>query len=342
MPAAPLLRLLAVPALWAVAVAGCGSTAVPSSAASPPSPHAAPPSAPEDPHDGPPEGVRIFTGEGAPSDWETLQAAIAGVEVILLGEVHDDAVGHRARHHLVRALAERSERSMPAEGDGGSAAGPVGAEASLVLSLEMFERDVQGVLDEYLAGLISEDHFLQAARPWENYDPDYRPYVQLARERDLPLVAANPPRRYVNRVARLGPGSLDDLPPEALDWLPPLPYAPPSEQYREEGLRSLRAAEGHGHGQGPSAENVLQAQTLWDAGMAHAIARALLAYPEARVVHVSGAFHVAGGTGIPEHLEGYRPGTRTLTVVAYPGDPALPFDPDRHGGRGDFVLLTPR
>jgi uncharacterized iron-regulated protein len=337
--AAPPLRLLAVPALCVAAGVGCGSTTVPLSTASPPSPHAAPPSAPGDPHPGPPDGVRIFTGEGAPSDWETLQEAMERAEVILLGEVHDDAVGHRARHHLVRELAERT---MPSGGDGAAAGEAAGAEASLVLSLEMFERDVQGVLDEYLAGLISEDHFLQAARPWENYDPDYRPYVELARERKLPLVAANPPRRYVNRVARLGSGSLDDLPPEALDWLPPLPYAPPSEQYREEGLRSLQGAEGHGHGHGPSVENMLQAQTLWDAGMADAIARALVAHPEARVVHVAGAFHVAGGTGLPEHLEGYRPGTETLTVVAYPVDPASGFDPDRHHGRGDFVLLTPR
>lgn len=336
MSAAPSPRLLAAFPLCALAVVGCGAASVPASTAPTPSPEAAPAS----PESGPPGGVRIFTGDGAPTDWEAVHRAMEGAEVILLGEHHDDTVGHLARHYLVRELAERMA-STHREGVGSPGSGGA-SEPALVLSLEMFERDVQVVVDEYLAGLISEDHFLQAARPWENYDPDYRPYVELARERGLPLVAANPPRRYVNRVARMGPDSLDDLPDAAMEWLPPIPYAPPSERYREEGLRSLQAAEGHGHGHGPSAENVLQAQALWDAGMADAIAGALRRYPGAAVVHVAGAFHVSNGTGVPEHLEGYRPGTETLTVVAYPVPPDAPFDPDRHRGTADFVLLTPR
>jgi hypothetical protein len=113
---------------------------------------------------------------------------------------------------------------------------------------------------------------------------------------------------------------------------------------------------GHGaaptHGAAPAAEGagtddpVLLAQNLWDAGMAWAVARAAQAHPEARVVHVAGAFHVQDGTGIPEHLARYLPrypeGARTLTVVAYPVEPGASFASTGFEGRGDFVLLTVR
>ena len=35
----------------------------------------------------------------------------------------------------------------------------------IVLSMEMFERDVQGVLDDYLRGRIDEESFLDLAFP---------------------------------------------------------------------------------------------------------------------------------------------------------------------------------
>ena len=36
-------------------------------------------------------------------------------------------------------------------------------------------RDVQGVLDDYLAGRIDEAEFLSGSRPWQNYRTGYRP-----------------------------------------------------------------------------------------------------------------------------------------------------------------------
>jgi hypothetical protein len=41
----------------------------------------------------------------------------------------------------------------------------------------------------------------------------------------MPVVAANAPRRYVNRVSRLGASSVADIGPEGRRFLPPMPYA---------------------------------------------------------------------------------------------------------------------
>jgi uncharacterized iron-regulated protein len=51
----------------------------------------------------------------------------------------------------------------------------------LSLGMEMFESDVQGVIDEYLAGHIRERDFHTDARCWNNYATDYRPMLEFAR-----------------------------------------------------------------------------------------------------------------------------------------------------------------
>jgi hypothetical protein len=87
-------------------------------------------------------------------------------------------------------------------------------------------------------------------------------------------------------------------------------------------------------------ENGLQAQTLWDASMAHAIITFLEENPGGLVVHMVGGFHVKNFTGTPEKVEHYRPGTQSLVVHMDIEDDFRTFDPEVHGGRGDFVILT--
>jgi uncharacterized iron-regulated protein len=289
------------------------------------------------------------------------------VDAVLVGEVHTDPVGHWIE-------AELFERALELTGAGRE----VGARRKVALSLEMFERDVQGILDEYLQDLITESQFKASARPWEHYDADYRAMVEAAKAAGVPVLAANAPRRYVNRVTRLGPASLEDLSPWALSTLPPLPYPPPSEAYREEWTSLMTnmvmepqcpvpdppAAPPHArpgqeehpempdepgtegpppgmptHG-GSFMENGLQAQTLWDASMAHTVTTFLDRNPGSLVIHMVGGFHVENFTGIPEKVQFYRPGTRSLVVHMDLAEDFEAFDPSEHGGRGDFVILT--
>ncbi len=160
---------------------------------------------------------RVFHADGRPATLDDVVTAMAEADVVFVGEEHDDPVGHYLEAQLLQQAYARYDR--------GTAARPV------ALSLEMFERDVQPILDEYLAGLITEEHFLKTSRPWNNYKTDYRPQVEFARAHRLSVVAANAPRRYVNRVSRLGPASLDTLSAWARTWLPPLPYPGPSPAY---------------------------------------------------------------------------------------------------------------
>eukprot|EP00966_Prymnesium_polylepis_P309848 7159234-Prymnesium_polylepis.1 len=96
----------------------------------------------------------------------------------------------------------------------------------------MFEADVQPIVDEYVSGFIREEDFLMDARPWANYEQDYRGLVEFAKREALPVVAANAPRRYVGAVGRQR-STVDDFdwPPSARRFLPPLPLPRPSASY---------------------------------------------------------------------------------------------------------------
>ena len=309
---------------------------------------------------------RVFTGEGEPASLADVVRAMADVEVVLVGESHTDPVGHWIQAELLREALASAEAS-----EGSGVVRPV------ALSLEMFERDVQGIVDEYLQGLITEQQFKASTRPWKFYDADYRVMVELAREAGIPVIAANAPRRYVNRVTRLGRDALDELPAYGLSLLPPLPYPEPSDRYRAEWLALMAempmerqcippggeaAAQGdsvdapavdqpsHPVADAPPAqppahmgsfmENGVQAQALWDASMAHAISTHLDTTPGALVLHMVGGFHVENFTGIPEKVQHYRPGTRSLVVSMDNVADFRIFDPDEHTGLGDFVILT--
>jgi len=165
------------------------------------------------------EHFAVFRGDGAQSSLAELLAEAASSDVVLLGECHDDPVAHHLEAFLLISLAA--------------------VRPEVVLSLEMFERDVQLVLDEYLAGAIREKDMLQDARPWTNYRSDYRPLVEFAKACRLPVVAANAPRRYVGAVGRRKEALQEDFaaveawPQQVAPFLPPLPLPAPSQVYMQ-------------------------------------------------------------------------------------------------------------
>ncbi len=282
---------------------------------------------------------RVYARDGSPASLQELVEASLGEDVLLVGEEHGDMVGHAFETELFALVLDRI-------------ADPYGAGRAVVLSLEMFERDVQYVLDEYLAGLVTEEHFLRSSRPWDDYDVRYRPLVEAAKAGGVPVVAANAPRRYVNRVSREGPFALEALSERARSYLPPLPYPGPSRVYRAQWdslmasmLESDSTAASDTTNAAPQRPyitnpNVIQAQALWDAAMGHAIAEALVRRVGAFVVHFAGSFHVERGTGIPERIADYRPGSRVVTVVMTKVEDIDAWSVEEHGPLADWVVLT--
>ena len=261
---------------------------------------------------------RVYRGDGRPASVAAIVDQMEITSVMFVGEQHDDTIGHRVEA-LLLSEGQRRWATRP-----------------IVLSLEMFERDVQGVVDEYVGGVISEPNFLAAARPWPEYRTAYRPMLELARTKKLRVVAANAPRRYVNLVSRDGMGALSRLTPEALRSLPPLPLPEPSAAYRAR-FDSVTSRSVDHDGMPPHA---FDGQWLWDLGMGSSVAAALAAEPDALVLHYSGAFHVERRLGTVEALQHYRPGASALVVTVLAVRDPADFDPGKHAGLADFVILT--
>jgi uncharacterized iron-regulated protein len=262
---------------------------------------------------------RIYDVKGNPATLEQIIDSLSRADAIFLGENHDDAVAHYLQNKIFQKSFERYGKSR-----------------QMALSLEMFERDVQIVLDEYLKNLITENHFLLSSRPWKNYQTDYRPLVEFAKANNLPVIAANAPRRYVNMVSRGGRDSLNALSPEAKKTLAPLPFGEPSQAYADK-FRALMKGAPEAAGR---LENILASQSLWDATMAYWVSEYLRSQKNPLVIHLNGGFHTESRLGTIDHLFRYSPKARALVVTIKPEQNFTSFDKTKHENLGDFVILT--
>ncbi len=262
---------------------------------------------------------RIYDATGNAASIEQVVDRIGTSDAVFLGENHDDKVAHSLQLEIFKRAVEKYR-----------------IERKVALSLEMFERDAQIILDEYLKNFITEKKFLDDSRPWKNYQADYRPLVEFAKEQKLNVIAANAPRRYVNMVSRLGRDSLNQLSPEAKKWLAPLPYGEPSKAYSDK----FNALMGGMPEANMGLNKILDSQSLWDATMAFSISKVLKKTKTPLIIHLNGAFHTENRLGTVEHLLKYNPKTRVLVVTMRYENDFTKFDKGKHAGLGDFVILT--
>ncbi|CAN5756725.1 hypothetical protein BH20ACI4_BH20ACI4_23580 [soil metagenome] len=267
------------------------------------------------------EKFRIFDAKGNQHSFDQIIEEFKKSDVVFLGENHDDTVAHALQFEIFKAAFEK-----------------YGKDRKITLSLEMFERDVQTVINEYLNNQISEQHFLASSRPWGNYKTDYRPLVEFAKENKLEVIAANAPRRYVNMVSRLGRDSLNNLSPEAKKWLAPLPYGEASDTYAAKFNALMGQMSDSVTPQKHSP--ILNSQALWDATMAFWISENLKKNKNSLIVHLNGAFHTENRLGTVEHLLKYRKKTKVLVVTMRYVDEFRNFDKSKYEDLGDFVILT--
>lgn len=267
---------------------------------------------------------RIYDAKGNPASLEKILDALKDTNVVFLGEQHDDLVAHFLQNQIFQKAFEK-----------------YGKDRRVALSLEMFERDVQTILNEYLQDLITEKQFTDGSRPCGNYKTDYRPLVEFAKKNKLTVIAANAPRRYVNMVSRNGRDSLNALSPEAKKWLAPLPYGEPSETYAKKFTALMSSGMPSTPNSTPAAHNPLvNSQALWDATMAFSISEYLKQTKNPLVVHLNGSFHTENRLGTPEHLLKYAPKTKFLVVTMRYEENFQSFDKAKHTDLGDFVILT--
>ncbi len=212
-------------------------------------------------------------------------------DIIVFGERHDSKDCHRTEFELLKALSQKYK---------------------LIFSLEMFERDVQPILDNYLAGKISEDEFLQNSRPWSNYQDDYRPLIEYCKENKIHVVAANVPRYIASKVAKGGLSAIKELSTREREFMADTVFYDEPE-YRARFYETME----HVHMPGFSSkmkENYYRAQCIKDATMAESIVKAIKSMPGYKVFHINGSFHSDYHKGVVWQLLKMEPGLKVLVI----------------------------
>lgn len=240
----------------------------------------------------------------------------ANADVLFFGEEHDDSIGHM----LEAQVYEKAFRELG---------------QNLYLSLEMFEADVQLVLNEYLQDLILEKNLIKEGRAWKNY-ADYKPLVEYAKLNSLQVIAANTPARYTNAVTRNSLEFLQRFNDDIWEWIPKNIDTATGRYYQ----KFLEIMGGHGVMPGM---HIYQSQNLWDATMAHNIYKTKKNAPAIKVFHLNGRFHTDEKLGIPAQLQkltGSKP-LKMLNISCFysEGDLQKP-DWKKFETLGDYVIIT--
>jgi uncharacterized iron-regulated protein len=222
-------------------------------------------------------------------DMEDSFDLLMGYGVIFIGEEHGSQVSHHAELAILKGLAEH--------------------DSNLVLALEMFERDVQDILDAYLNRKISEKKFLKQSRPWPNYPKNYRPLIEFAKRKGMPVIAANVPRRAAAAVAMANQVSPDVM-GEDRRYLPKTLHLQ-SKEYYERFASSMEEMLHFAPMKGMEVDGLYKAQVLKDSVMAASVEPFL----DRRILFCCGHFHSDYHLGIPYQLEKNHPELK-IAVIA--------------------------
>ena len=214
----------------------------------------------------------IYTAKGTKVNFGKMLKELSTTDVILFGELHNNPIAHWLQLELSKAIAK---------------------DKSVILGAEMLESDNQNVLNNYLNNKITLKEFKTQARLWPNYDTDYSPLVEFAKENKLPFIATNIPRVYANLVYKKDFKALDTLSQTEKNWIAPLPisFDPELPTYKN----ILKMMGGHG------SELLVKAQAIKDATMAHFILQNYK--PNNTFIHFNGAYHSDDYEGILWYLK---------------------------------------
>ncbi|SFM10990.1 ChaN family lipoprotein [Nitrosomonas communis] len=230
----------------------------------------------------------VIPGKGKAVLSDIIKRA-ANQSVILLGETHVNREHHRWQLQILAAL--------------------YAARPDIVIGFEMFPRRVQKVLDQWVAGELSEAAFLKASEwdtVWRTDASLYLPLFHFARMNRIPMRALNIDTKLRKQVAEKGFDSIPENEREGVTR-----PAPPSSGYLDFLLpiyeshdRKDRKKERNSR-YDPDFLRFVIGQQLWDRAMAQEIHGVLSTQDQGKsplVVAIMGSGHIMHGFGVPHQL----------------------------------------
>ncbi|MFQ5956264.1 MAG: ChaN family lipoprotein [Candidatus Brocadiales bacterium] len=221
--------------------------------------------------------IHVATGEKV--SFSQLSDFFEGVRVVYVGEVHKNVEAHEFQLQVLKEFYERY---------GGDVA----------IGMEMFKRPYQHILDRWTRGEISEEELLKGThwrREW-GYDYGlYKPIMDFAREKGIPVIALNVTKELQKKVSRKGLGGLSEAERKEL------PEIDTTDFYHRRYLQKV--FKGHADISGDF-DKFYDVQCVWEDVMADSMSR-YLSTPQGRgkrFLAFMGDSHLIYHFGVPKRV----------------------------------------
>ena len=233
----------------------------------------------------------LYKSNGKTAKYDKMIKDLAKSDMVFFGEYHTNPISHWMQLEMSKSFFELKGKK-------------------LFFGAEMFESGNQLVLDEYLNGLYPEKKMLpEITQMWGNYQTDYKPLLEFAKENELRFIATNIPRRYASMINKKGIDALKELSPEALAMI-----GPDLEKYFDPTVKAYaEMADMMGGHVPPNMLNIQTAQAAKDATMAHF---SLKNFNDGDLLfHFEGSYHSNYEQGIIWWINKIQPGLNMKSIA---------------------------
>lgn len=269
-------------------------------------------------------------------DYQLLDAAFKAVSftqlaeklkhsnAIFIGEYHGNQASHLLQTQLLVALHQQNQIDK----------------RSMILALEMFSRDQQGILNDYLNGAIGERYLVDNAPTWTGYTGSHRPLVEYAKQHAIPVIAANAPNAMVRCIGRQGAAYTKKLSDLEKANIARQPFAE-VPGYADKFFGVMQASK---HSPSTRMRQSYLAQLSRDNTMAESIMQALAQEPDGQLININGSFHSAGHLGAAGALRRLQPDLKITVITPVHSDKLAAFKQAQTSDSRDefYYLLNPQ
>ncbi|KUJ52376.1 ChaN family lipoprotein [Chryseobacterium sp. JAH] len=262
------------------------------------------------------KAFQFYNQKGKEIKTDKLVKELAEYDVVFFGENHNNSINHWLQLKITEALFVKKNEQI-------------------ILGAEMFERDNQSQLDNYLSGKFDAKTFKDSARLWNNFTTDYKPLVDFAKDKKLKFIATNIPRKYASQTAKEGLESLNKLSETEKSYMTQLPIKVTLDT---PGYPEMKTMMGE-HAEGTKVMNFISAQAIKDATMAESI---LKNFETGKTfIHYNGNFHSKEFGGIYWYIKQKNPNLKMAVISVFESeDPELKI-PEKEYIPTDFNLIIP-
>jgi len=247
---------------------------------------------------------------------EKVIADLANYDVVLIGEHHNNSINHWLEKKITEALFEKKN-------------------GQIILGAEMFERDNQKALDSYLVGKIEDKNLKDSVRLWNNYETDYKPLLDFAKDKKLEFIATNVPRKYASQTYKQGIKTLNELPEQEKKFFAQLPIEVTLETPGYKEMKSLMGD----HVDELKLMNFISAQAIKDATMAESI---INNWQEGKTfIHYNGDYHSKQYGGIYWYLKKKNPNLKIAVISVFESEKPDLILPEKDFIPTEFNLVIP-